>query len=207
MTQPAQSAAHADTTIVGIVAVGRSPGWTIALGVLTLITGILIVSWPGPTLLVIAVLFGLQLLIAGIFRLVAALAMDELEHGSRVLFALLGILYLVAGILCLRSPFQTVAILALLLGLVWTVGGVIGIIHGIGGNVPSRGWAIASGVISAIAGIIVLVYPISSLLALSWLLGILFIVLGIFTIAEGIVAGRMISGASRVARVPRSAAS
>jgi hypothetical protein len=41
------------------------------------------VAWPGATLLVIAVLFGVQLVIAGIFRFVVAFAADDTGGGTR----------------------------------------------------------------------------------------------------------------------------
>ena len=93
---------------------GRSWGWILFFGIMTLIAGILTVAWPGRTVLVIAVLFGLQLFIGGIFRLVIAFT-DE-AAGHRVAYTLIGIFAIVVGILCLRHIFQTVAALALILG-------------------------------------------------------------------------------------------
>lgn len=40
--------------------------------------GIAVLVWPGPTLVVVAVLFGIQLIATGIFRFVGALASDDL---------------------------------------------------------------------------------------------------------------------------------
>jgi Short repeat of unknown function (DUF308) len=49
---------------------GRNWGWVFAYGLLTLIAGIAVLAWPSETLLVLAVLFGIQLIISGIFRFV-----------------------------------------------------------------------------------------------------------------------------------------
>jgi uncharacterized membrane protein HdeD (DUF308 family) len=96
-----------------LVAIARSWGWVFAFGMITLLVGILTVAWPGRTVLVVAVLFGIQLFVAGIFRLVMAFT-DEGE-GHRVAYALIGIFSILVGILCLRHLFQNVAALASIL--------------------------------------------------------------------------------------------
>ena len=55
---------------------------------------------------------------AGIFRFVAALASDEESGGTRVLLALLGVLWFIVGLYALRHILVTVATLAVVLG-VW----------------------------------------------------------------------------------------
>src|SRR5688572_25694678 len=90
-----------------ITALGRSHGWRIAFGVVTTLAGLLVIAWPGVTLVAVAVLVGLDLIVAGVFRIVTAFALDNDRGGARVLFVLLGLLLIVVGILCLRSPFQT----------------------------------------------------------------------------------------------------
>ena len=47
---------------------------SMAFGVVTLLAGVAVLAWPGRTLVVIAVLFGVQLIVTGIFRFVAAFA-------------------------------------------------------------------------------------------------------------------------------------
>ncbi len=61
---------------------GRHWGWLLAYGIVTLAAGIATLVWPNVTLLVIAVLFGVQLIVSGIFRLVAAFAIDEAGAGT-----------------------------------------------------------------------------------------------------------------------------
>src|SRR5580698_1093043 len=52
-------------------------GWLLLLGVITVVAGIAALAWPGLTLLVVAVLFGAQLIVMGIFRFVSAFASDD----------------------------------------------------------------------------------------------------------------------------------
>ncbi len=73
--------------------------------------------------MVIAVLFGIQLIAAGIFQFVAAFTADDLTGGTRALRAVLGALSLIIGLYAVRHVFITVLALALLLGIFWIVTG------------------------------------------------------------------------------------
>jgi len=171
---------------------GRSKALRITFGVVTVAIGLLVLVWPGITILTAAVLFGVQLLITGVFWLVSSFTQGGSSGGHRVLLAVAGLLALVAGILSLRSPFQTVAVLALLLGATWVVGGVAEVFHGFG----TSGWAVLSGVVTLVAGVVVLVMPLSGLVALAWLLGIALLVLGVLSVVAAVTEGRAPAAAS-----------
>src|ERR1700687_6292178 len=98
-----------------------------AFGVLTLLAGVAVLAWPGRTLVVIAVLFGVQLIVTGIFRFVAAFATDDLTGGTRVLLAVLGVLSLIIGLYAVRHVLVTLLALALLLGIFWIIRGAGGL--------------------------------------------------------------------------------
>jgi uncharacterized membrane protein HdeD (DUF308 family) len=195
----------ADQTGRQLARVGGSRSWLIAFGVITLLVGILVLTWPGKTVLALAVLLGIWLLIAGVFRLITAVAIPERQGSNRAIMALLGVVAILAGVLSLARPLQTVTALALLLGAFWIVSGVIEFFHGVTGDVSGRGWAIAGGLLSVIAGIVVLAYPGASLLVLAWLFGIWLIVLGAVAIAGGFTTGRRSAKAAQH-RIPAQAA-
>lgn len=197
MTQPASADRIVDRTGETLAKVGASRGWLVAFGLLTLVAGILVLLWPGQSILVLAVILGIWLLVAGVFRLVAAIAIDEVQGGTRVLIAALGVLSILVGLLCLARPFQTATGLALLLGAFWVVGGVIETFHGIAGRTSGRALAIISGLISVIAGIVVLAYPGASLIVLTWLFGIALIVFGAMFVGGGLTG---LSGTSTATR-------
>lgn len=159
---------------------GRHWGWVLAYGILTLLAGILVLAWPSQTLLVLAVLFGVQLIISGIFRFVAALASDDLTGGTRVLLALLGVLSIIIGLWAVRHVLLTLLALTVFLGIYWVVNGVIDIFTAISHrHMPDRGWSAVMGVLSILAGILVLAYPGLTLLGLAVILGIWLLVFGI----------------------------
>ena len=163
--------------------VGRHWGWVLAYGILTVLAGVAVLAWPSETLLVIAVLFGVQLIISGIFRFVGALATDDLTGGTRVMLALLGVLSIIIGLWAVRHAVLTLVALIVFLGIFWVINGLIEIFAALSHrDMPDRGWSVLMGVLSAIAGIIVLAYPGLTLVGLAVILGIWLLVFGILEI-------------------------
>jgi uncharacterized membrane protein HdeD (DUF308 family) len=159
---------------------GRHWGWLFAYGLLTLIAGLAVLIWPSETLLVIAVLFGIQLIISGIFRFVMAFAIDDLTGGTRVLYALLGVLSIIIGIWAVRHVLLTLLALTVFLGIYWIVSGVIEIFTALSHReIPHRGWTVAMGALSVVAGLIVLAYPGLTLVGLAVILGVWLIIFGV----------------------------
>lgn len=155
-------------------------GWALANGVIMVLAGIAMLAWPGASLLLLAVLFAVTLLVNGVVEVVAAIGDSAATTGRRVLLGILGALSLLAGVLCLRSPLHTLAAIAILVGSWWIISGVLQIVAAASEPVPGgRGWVILFGVLSMIAGFIVLLQPGISLLALEITLAIGLIVLGV----------------------------
>ena len=162
---------------------GRTFGAALAFGVATLALGVILMVWPEETVKVLAVIVGIYLIISGIFLIVASFSSDTGGTGIRVLSAVAGLFSVLLGIVALRGIIQAVAILALLIGVGWVVRGVAELIEGLANpGMPARGWVIFIGVVSLIAGIVVLVWPAITLLALAWVTGLWLVVLGIIEI-------------------------
>jgi uncharacterized membrane protein HdeD (DUF308 family) len=161
----------------------------VMLGGASVLLGALILLWPDATVTVVAVLFGLQLLFNGVVRLVQSLAVDDARAGTRVLLALLGLLSIVVGVLCLRDPLQTVALLALLLGLFWLIAGLIEVSNAMTDRTSGHTVTGLLGVLSILAGLTVLAWPRPTLLVLTVLLGIWILVFGIVMIVTGLRMG------------------
>src|SRR5216684_489808 len=162
-----------------VVRVGRHWGWILAFGVVTLLTGVAALVWPGHTLTVVAVLFGIQLIVTGIFRFAAAFASEDLTGGTRALLAVLGVLSLIIGLYAVRHVLITLLALALLLGIFWTVSGAVELFTALSHRgMQGRGWTMVMGILSILAGIVVLVYPAISLLTLVVVLSVWLLVFG-----------------------------
>jgi uncharacterized membrane protein HdeD (DUF308 family) len=176
------AAAPADPIVGATRRLGASWGTALTVGLVTLLLGILIVAWPEATVGVVAVLFGIQLLLFGIFNLVRSISADDAGGGVRVLYALLGVLSIALGVLAMRHLLQTVAVLAVLVGLTWLLGGIIEFVNLLAEPArPGRGWAMALAALAALAGIVVLAYPTPSLITLTVLVGIWLIIWGALT--------------------------
>jgi uncharacterized membrane protein HdeD (DUF308 family) len=159
--------------------VGRHWGWVLAFGVITLLIGLATLVWPGRTLVVVAVLFGIQLIVMGVFRFAAAIASDDLTGGTRALLAVLGVLSLIIGLYAVRHVLITLLALALLLGIFWIVSGTGELFTAISHReMRGRGWNAVMGIVSILAGLVVLVYPGISLLTLAVVLSIWLLFLG-----------------------------
>ena len=162
-----------------VARVGRHWGWVLAFGIITLLIGIVALVWPGRTLVVVAVLFGIQLIVMGIFRFVSAFASDDATGGTRVLLALLGVLSLIIGLYAVRHVLITLLALALLLSIFWIVSGAVEVFTALSHReMQHRGWNAVMGIVSVLAGIVILVYPGISLLVLAVVLGIWLIIFG-----------------------------
>jgi hypothetical protein len=179
---PTAATPAVDGVPAALARAGAHPGLIIVTGLLSVVIGVLVLVWPAPTAGVLAVLFAIQLGLSGVLQLVAAFAVDS-SGGQRALFALGGALLIVIGLLCLRAPLQTVVVLGLLIGVSWVVSGIIGVFAAIGAG---RGWGILAGLVSVIGGAVVLVYPGTSIVVLTWMFGLLLVISGIVVVVDGL---------------------
>jgi uncharacterized membrane protein HdeD (DUF308 family) len=183
---------------------GRHWGWVLGFGVITLLAGVIVLAWPGATLLVIAVLFGVQLIVAGIYRFVAAFATDEASGGARIMLALLGVLSIIIGLWAVRHVLLTLLALVVLLGIFWVVNGAIELFTALSHRgMPQRTWIALMGALSVLAGIVVLIYPGETLLILSIILGIWLVVYGAMEIFAALRFRGLAPVSRRTARVRR----
>jgi len=153
---------------------------TLFLGVVTLILGVIVSFHPTGSLNVVAVLLGILMILSGIFHLIRVF--DPRER-HRVWLGIAGLLFIVIGVVLIRHLHLTRALIGLVIGITWIVQGLTALIAGISGGVrEGRAWWITFGVISLIAGIVVAATPADSVTVLAVLLGIWFIIMGIFEI-------------------------
>jgi len=177
--EPVNTRQDSGTRAPGEVQLAMAASWPVAMfvGLVTIAIGVVVVVWPGETLTVLSVLFGIQLLLFGVFRLISAFSSQSLAPG---LTGFIGVIGMVAGVVVLRNRFETVAVLATLLGIVWIVGGSIDLISSIADNrLQDRGWIALSAAVSIVAGIIVVAWPAPTVTVIAWVAGIYLIVFGL----------------------------
>ncbi len=170
-----------------IEAVGRSWGWVLFFGIATLILGVLVAFHPKNSVFVIAIVIGIWLLIAGVFRIVMAIADSDETGGTRWMMAILGIIAILIGVLFLRHTYETVNVLAVFLGIFWIIGGLMEFFHAMAEKgSPARGWRIVAGLLGFAAGVVTLFVPNLTVAVLAIIMGIWLIIYGILQIIVSI---------------------
>lgn len=156
------------------------PWWHLLLeGIIALIIGLLLVSFPGETTVVLAQLLGLYWLVTGILSLVS-LFVDRSQWGWKLFAGILGIL---AGIVVVRHPLWSAFLvpftIVIILGVQAIIQGIVELILAFQGG----GWSAALlGVINIIFGIFILSAPLIATAVFPVVLGIVAIILGLLAI-------------------------
>lgn len=169
--------------------------WYLGIGILLVLFGILLLaSLPFATLSVVF-LFGILMMIGGILHFVAAFKI--FRGGSRWLWALFGILYLVAGYYAFSTPVKTAIVLTNILAIFLIIAGVIRSINAfILKPLIGWGWILLSGLLTLATGIIILMSPDAPF----WVLGLF---LAVDILFQGV---NYLTLAAAIKRIPKSSA-
>ena len=103
-----------------------------------------------------------------------------------------GIFLISVGLILLIFPTATLTTLIFIMGLYWLIDGIVTVIHSIQRRniIASWWWGLLIGVLSVVAGLIVVIKPLSSAVFttsfLMWFLGIVAVVNGISGLVTGI---------------------
>jgi uncharacterized membrane protein HdeD (DUF308 family) len=153
---------------------------TLLSGILAVILGVLVLAWPGITIVIAAIFFGAYLLVTGIAQVIFAFSL-HVSAGGRVLLFISGAAALVLAVLCFRSLEESILLLAIWIGVGFIFRGVATAVSAISDpTLPGRWWEVFIGVISLVAGIVMLAVPFESIVVLTRVVGIWLIILGLF---------------------------
>jgi len=158
-------------------------------GALTVVLGALILVWPGQSIAIASTLFGVYLLLSGFVQVAVAFVLPD-SAGMRILSFISGVLSVILSIFCFRHLGDAYSVLLLS---VWI--GVSFIFQGVSATavaitykeLPARGWYGFVGVLSVIAGVVMLVWPFDSIAVLTIVTGVWLVVLGVIGVAQGFV--------------------
>ncbi|MEU3712076.1 HdeD family acid-resistance protein [Streptomyces catenulae] len=182
---PQAPEASAESNPLGILS---NLGWQalFTIGLASIALGVIILVWPGKTLLVIGIAFGVYLLVSGVFQLAGAFGAHVPGH-LRALHFITGALSVLLGLICFRGTLQSLLLLALWIGFGWLVRGIMmTAAAGSAREAPARGWQLFLGIITLLAGIVMIVSPFGSIAALTLVTGIMAIVLGVTEVINAI---------------------
>ncbi|MEZ7822229.1 MAG: DUF308 domain-containing protein [Candidatus Nanopelagicales bacterium] len=169
-----------------LASIGRI--WWLLLfgGIISLVVGIVIISWPTPTVIVVAVLFAIYLIISGIFEIVRSFA-SGLTGGTRALLLITGVLSVILGIFAIRSAADNaVDLLGIFVGIAFLFRGFASLFMGFDSK-EGRGWNIFFGIIMLVGGVVILVQPALALTTLAWVVGIWLVLIGLYEIIASFI--------------------
>jgi uncharacterized membrane protein HdeD (DUF308 family) len=156
----------------------------IVAGVIGTIAGILAIVFPDLTLLALALIAGINLMLLGALGLVDAFS-DEGDTTTRVLAAVLGLLGIVAGLVVVRRPGESLLAVLLVLGIWLVITGIVDLVRALV-TPHHRGMRLLSGLIDVVLGGLVLALPDVTLGTLAVLIGIAFVVRGVLSVVRGL---------------------
>ena len=161
-------------------------GWIVGFGVFTVIAGFIALGSVVMATASAVFIVGFMMVMAGIAEIVAAFNAKDWAH--RLLWLLLGALYVFAGFVCIQNPFQAATLLTLMLGVALVVSGLLRVFlatqmkHG-----TPWGWVVFSGILSILLGAMIIAHwPASSFFVLGMFLGIDLVFVGTGWITIGL---------------------
>ena len=160
--------------------------WLAVAGAATsVVLGIMVLAWPEATLLVGAAVFGIWLLVHGIIRIINAVTATSADPASRTLAGVIGVLFVLAGVFCVRNILLSLVAVATVIGASWIIGGIAELAAAFGNQYDGtmRLVAAALGAILLLGGLVILIWPGPSLATLVYLTGIWLIVTGAIQLA------------------------
>ena len=148
-----------------------APWWLgVIVGVATIFLGILLLTAPGMTTVVLVQLLGLYWLAVGCVQL-ATVFVDSTRWGWKVAGGILGI---IAGLVTIQHPLWSAIVLPTTL--VFAIG-LLGLLFGVMGMIAAftgAGWGMGiMGALSVIFGLLLMLNPFGPAIALPILLGLL----------------------------------
>ncbi|MDT5078179.1 MAG: hypothetical protein QOJ80_2816 [Mycobacterium sp.] len=162
----------------------------IVSGVLAAALGVAVLVWTGTSITLAAIFFGVALLVTGFEQLFFAFSLRT-STALRVLLLLSGAAALVLAIIALAQFYDAWRLLAIWIAVGFIFRGVSTTISAISDpTLPGRFWNIVMGVLSLIAGVVIMAAPYPSLHILALFVGYSLIVLGVFEVVTGFMIRR-----------------
>ena len=146
-------------------------------GIIAVILGLVIVFNPFDSIRFITVVVGIALIVYGIFGIIGAIRGKPAGWAGPVVG-------LIGGIVLVAWPAGSVTTLAIVIGIVWLAFGIVTVVSALGGPAENRWPIFFGGLIMAILGLIVVVWPGPSLALIAVLVGIAVLVSGIGLIVQ-----------------------
>jgi uncharacterized membrane protein HdeD (DUF308 family) len=165
-------------TVSEVPELGRNWWLFLIVGLVSILAGILAIVYPDITLLALGIIVGVGLLFSGALDIAESIAGDP---ESRTMAAIVGVLSVVAGLICLRRPGESLLAIVVVLGIYLVVAGIVRFIRSFS-SLEDRAATMGLGIIDIILGILILSLPRLSLVTLAVLFAISLLLRGAFMV-------------------------
>ena len=163
----------------------RDAGWLLLFaGLVSIAAGLLAIAYPDITLLALGIFAGINIIVLSAVHLTEVFR-PSADNGTRTLSALVGVLGLIAGLVVLRRPGETLLALLMVLGIWLVVYGVAQFFMELADGGPDRGIGMLVATGDLVLGILILSLPDLSLRTVAVLAGIGFVIRGVFAVYTG----------------------
>jgi uncharacterized membrane protein HdeD (DUF308 family) len=169
----------------GIAALHAKWGWIVALGVVYLIAGFVALGSVMMATVASVIVVGAMMIVAGAVEIIGAFQMKS--WGKFLIWALLGVLYVIAGFLTFENPLFAAVLLTLFLGASLIASGAVRLFLAFSMKRESPWvWVALSGAITLLLGLLIVArWPVNSVYILGLFLGIDLIMAGTGWISLG----------------------
>jgi uncharacterized membrane protein HdeD (DUF308 family) len=157
----------------------------IVSGALAIVLGVVVLVWTGTSITLAAIFFGVALLVTGFEQVFFAFSLRT-STGLRVLLLISGAAALVLAVIALSRFYDAWRLLAIWIAVGFIFRGVSTTVSAISDStLPGRFWNIVMGVVSLIAGMVIMAAPYSSLQILAYFVGFSLLIIGAMEVATG----------------------
>lgn len=162
-------------------------GWFLAIGILLILLGALAIGYANWATEITIILLGFLLAGAGILQIVTGFYAIKWTGFS--LSFLLGLLYIIAGGLCIFKPMQSALSISILIAVLLLVGGAFRLISALRNRFDNWGLVVFNGIVAIILGILILAeWPASAIWVIGFFVGIDLLLMGWYWVRLSIAA-------------------
>lgn len=154
-------------------------GLVLAIGVIAVVFGAIVVANPFDSLETVVALIGVFLIVAGIVGVVAGRGRGAAGFSGPIVA-------IVGGVILLVLPGLTLKLATVAVGVILLVWGVVTALSGWRDRDRGAGGSLVGGVVLAVVGLVVVVWPGPTLSLLTFLFGLAVLLFGVAMIVQAI---------------------
>ncbi len=166
-----------------LMAFGKKWWLLLVLGALSIVIGVMALNNPVSATATLILFFGIWLLVSGIGTIIRAISSGS-EGSGKTLMLISGVLSVILAVIFFNGGIiDKVELAAVFMGITFIFRGMAELVAGLASKgTPGRGWAIFMGIITLIAGVIMINNPVASLVTVTQVIAIFLIILGVMEI-------------------------